>query len=505
MKKISRFSRFTALLLALLTLSGCTVPKAFQMKDVDYSFFEQKIAQVKGLFTGVSAEPTPEPTAEPTPSPTPRPEGAQGAVLNLMEALVNDNRAMVQALCGDTLPGYRGDTTIASDALYSLYRTVYSNLTWHFGAVSEGNASATVELEVTAPDMRRVLQLFTEQSASMASLPYGERQPGADQLLLSLLQDAPATTATRKVKASLYKEEGAWAVKVTSDLAAALTGALTIALQDFALPEFDDGFLLENDDSTRSQYLIGNDYGAAVLKEIHPNAPEGFTLVVECSNYTSTPLVFAPDESVVNGFSIPCSGNITVPGHGTATGEFVWSRAAMELCGITAVNGLDMILRVYEKPAWPVYTVCYSNVSVNVSGKSNKALPLPVTETEFPLIDSESAFFAILSAQSDGPWGYTLTVALENRAGETLWYSFGEEHVNGRPADPGWSTTVPAGMRAVETVHFPAGTLMAQDVSEAGSIELFYCVSSLMGLDVRDNSLTQSGHVTLNNAGQPAA
>ena len=88
MREIKRLA--LGLLCCALLLSGCALP---EMKGIDWD--------------EIGSKESAEPTAEPTPSPTPRPVGAEGAVLDFLEALSYDDRLTVRALGGEELPGFR--------------------------------------------------------------------------------------------------------------------------------------------------------------------------------------------------------------------------------------------------------------------------------------------------------------------------------------------------------------------------------------------------------------
>ena len=262
---MKKLTRLLPLLLLLLLLGGCEVPESLRMKGVD----------TDALLRRIRNEPDPAPTAEPTPSPTPRPGGAQGRVLDLLEALARDDRAAVRDIC-DTIPGYRTAEEIESGALRALYTTAYRNLSWRFLGGSEGNASATVELELTAPDLHGVIG---ELSALWETAPpTGDRAAAADEALLSLLESAPEETRRHRVSVGLSKKDGRWVVDGSAELHNALTGSLEQALTDFDLhAEKPADVEMGDGDKSLRHCLSDNFLFSLVVVEVLPNAPEGYT------------------------------------------------------------------------------------------------------------------------------------------------------------------------------------------------------------------------------------
>ena len=242
MREIKRYA-LILLTLALL-LSGCALP---EMKGVDWE-------EIKGKESA-------EPTAAPAPTPTPRPAGAEGAVLDFLEALSYDDRVMVRALGGETLPGFRSAQPLESRSLRELYRSVYQSLTWHIGAVNESNANATVTVEITAPDMRKVLSAFSESIAA-ETLTAENREAKCDELFLYALEDAGRESVTKKVNISLYRRESAWVLDMSGELMNALTGGLTQGLMDFDVPAAatNDGTLGGEDREERSAGIEHHDH-----------------------------------------------------------------------------------------------------------------------------------------------------------------------------------------------------------------------------------------------------
>lgn len=474
--------RCALILLALaMLLSGCAMP---EMKGVDWD-------EIKGKESA-------EPAATPAPTPTPRPAGAEGAVLDFMEALSYDDRVMVRALGGESLPGFRSSQPLESRSLRELYRSVYQNLTWRIGAVNESNANATVTVEITAPDMRKVLAAFSESLAA-ETLTVENREAKCEELFLYALEDANRESVSKKVNISLYRKESAWVLDMNSELINALTGGLAQGLMGFDVPTAAPGDVpLTSADRDANYYLLANDVCSLVVTAVRPNDAEGYVLSGEAKNFTDTEMVFSLRNTVINGYMLDPDWSLSVPAHGVSTFRIVWDRGRLHECGIESVESILLTADAFEKPAWPVYPLCSQTGIIYPYGQTNLEAQRVSTPTERVLLDDMIGCFSVLSVDSDGCWGHELTVYLENRTGEDLWFSVGDTMVNGVPMDRGWSQTIPAGSRAVEHIRWSAGELIGADIAAVENIDFRLYVSTLTDLDNKEHELSTGGHFVLN-------
>ncbi|MBE6968938.1 MAG: hypothetical protein E7442_02290 [Ruminococcaceae bacterium] len=479
MREIKRYA-LILLTLALL-LSGCALP---EMKGVDWD-------EIKGKESA-------EPTAAPAPTPTPRPAGAEGAVLDFLEALSYDDRVTVRALGGEDLPGYRSAQPLESRSLRELYRSVYQSLTWRIGAVNESNANATVTVEITAPDMRRVLAAFSESMAA-ETLTAESREAKCDELFLYALEDAGRECVTKKVNISLYRKESAWALAMSSDLMNALTGGLTQGLMDFDVPAAPGGeAALTSEDRDGTYYLIANDICSLVVTAIRPNDAEGYVLFGEAKNFTNSEMVFSLRNTVINGYMLDPDWYVSVPAHGMKEFRIVWDRGRLLECGIESVESILLTADAFEKPAWPVYPISSQTGVIYPYGQTELEPQRVHSATERVLLDDGIGCFSVLSVDSDGCWGHDITVYLENRTGEELWFSIGDTMINGVTMDRSWSQTIPAWGRAVEHIRWSAGDLIGADIAAVESLDFRLYVSTLTDLDNSEREMSTGGHFVLN-------
>lgn len=70
------------------------------------------------------------------------------------------------------------------------------------------------------------------------------------------------------------------------------------------------------------------------------------------------------------------------------------------------------------------------------------------------VIDNEICTFTITEVESDGLWGYTWKVYLENKTDKNLMFSMDNVAVNGMVSDPFWASSVSAGMKSNEEISW---------------------------------------------------
>lgn len=487
MKKAARL--FPALVAMVLLLSGCSASELLHRGG-------EMFDNMTSLSPSAS---TPAPTQTPAPSPTPLP-GAAGQAQAFLEALQREDRAVVRSYAGDGVPGFGSTFAPESSLLQTLYGNIYQNLSWRFGAVSEGANKASVSVELTTLDMRLVMEeLRAQLSAFMAGEEHAamtpeERQREYDGLLYRILANDPATV-TKKATLSLHREGERWFVDVGSELKAALTGSLTMVLPDFDLPPESSQWQMNESERAAEAYLTAGELGAVVVKRILPNAPEGYTLEVEVSNYAHNELVYSLRSCTVDGYVLDPNWYVSVPGSSKLTSYIVWDRQRLADCAIESIGRIEGIVDVFEKPAWPVYPLTSRYCSLTPGTATERTRP--TAQTERVLLENEEVYVSVLQTRSQGCWGYEMQVYLENNSAEELWFSLGETRLNGIELDPGWSQTLPAGTRALETIRWSAGDMMMLGLSAVESVNLRLFVSSLQGLDEQEGSYKAGGEYSL--------
>jgi len=162
------------------------------------------------------------------------------------------------------------------------------------------------------------------------------------------------------------------------------------------------------------------------------------------------------------------------------------------------VESILLTADAFEKPAWPVYPMCSQTGIIYPYGQTDLEVQRVSSATERVLLDDMIGCFSVLSVDSDGCWGHDLTVYLENRTGEELWFSIGDTMINGVTMDRSWSQTIPAWGRAVEHIRWSAGDLIGADIAAVESLDFRLYVSTLTDLDNSEREMSTGGHFVLN-------
>lgn len=87
------------------------------------------------------------------------------------------------------------------------------------------------------------------------------------------------------------------------------------------------------------------------------------------------------------------------------------------------------------------------------------------------LVDNENCTFKITDIESDGDWGYTLKVYLENKTDKNLMFSWDDVSVNGFMCDPFWATSVQAGKKANSEISFSETDFEENGIENVENIE----------------------------------
>lgn len=92
------------------------------------------------------------------------------------------------------------------------------------------------------------------------------------------------------------------------------------------------------------------------------------------------------------------------------------------------------------------------------------------------LVDNDSIKAEITGIDTDGFWGYTWKIYLENKTDQTLMYAIENASVNGVMCDPFWATEVAGGMKENDDITWPSSTLENNDIERVTQVEFTFRV-----------------------------
>lgn len=105
-----------------------------------------------------------------------------------------------------------------------------------------------------------------------------------------------------------------------------------------------------------------------------------------------------------------------------------------------------------------------------VSQETTADTQKPADFQELVLIDDENCTFKVTAVDTDGLFGYTLKVFLENKTSAELIFSVDDVSVNGYMCDPFWAATVSAGKKANEEISFSEKDFETNGIAEVNDI-----------------------------------
>ena len=115
----------------------------------------------------------------------------------------------------------------------------------------------------------------------------------------------------------------------------------------------------------------------------------------------------------------------------------------------------------------PVSTVGSTGTTAPETTVSTKD---PAEFREIVLVDDENCTVTVKSVKSDGLFGYTLQVFLENKTDVELMFTVDDVSVNGYMCDPFWASTVSAGKKANEEISFSESDFEVNDIAQVEDI-----------------------------------
>lgn len=136
--------------------------------------------------------------------------------------------------------------------------------------------------------------------------------------------------------------------------------------------------------------------------------------------------------------------------------------AAMTLLGVLTACG--------AAPEAPATQPTVAETQTPTEAETAAPTEAPETFEEIVLADDENCTVKITAVGEDNIWGYTLKVFLENKTDLELMYTVDNVSVNGYMCDPFWATTVAAGKKANEEIHFMSSDFEKNGITEVEEI-----------------------------------
>lgn len=242
-------------------------------------------------------------------------------------------------------------------------------------------------------------------------------------------------------------------------------------------------------DAFEDVVLVDDENCKVVIKGTEVDSLWGYTWKLELENKTDKTLMFSMDRVSVNGYMCDPYWACEVTAGKKANTDVAWMQSDLETNGIETVGEVAFTLKTsdaddymadplleceYELTA-PVQEAEPSSEGVSEAESSEAA------SEEIILAENENCAVKLTGTQTDGMWGYTWNVYLENNTDRTLMFSAEDVTVNDWVCDPYWAYEVAPGKKAnvewnwmqenldkngIEEVTFVEGKIVAYDAED---------------------------------------
>lgn len=261
---------------------------------------------------------------------------------------------------------------------------------------------------------------------------------------------------------------------VDNDSTLTVSDARTILRVAIGLESFGGAVTTQKSYSIQNKVIVDNSYCKFTIVSVDPNGFWGFTLKALCENKTSKKLMFAFDNSSIMGYMIdPLWATEVAPGKKSNV-EISFSSDTIKECGITWVDEISFLLRVYDSDDWSADPFVNSIYTIYPTGLNSSQIVYPnrvVVSGEKIIVDNKDITFIIQSVDPNGFWGYTLNCYIYNKTTKNMMVSWDDVSINGYMIDPFWATEVSPGKRTYTSITFSDDSLAENGISKVNNIE----------------------------------
>lgn len=111
--------------------------------------------------------------------------------------------------------------------------------------------------------------------------------------------------------------------------------------------------------------LVDNEHATVLITDYDPDNLWGYTANIYIVNKTDKTIMVSIDEASVNGYMIdPFFATSVIPG-ASKFSSISWSTSEFEENGITEVESIELILKVYDENDWTANDFVYERITIN--------------------------------------------------------------------------------------------------------------------------------------------
>ncbi|MBQ7876017.1 MAG: hypothetical protein IJ316_01885 [Clostridia bacterium] len=221
--------------------------------------------------------------------------------------------------------------------------------------------------------------------------------------------------------------------------------------------------------TVKEQVIYDADDVKVTVKGISFDGYFGPELDVLIENNNEYDITVCTSDSTVNGLVVDCSLYCDVPAGKKANDTILIDSIALESSNIEIIKDVEFILYATDSEYERVFESDY----IKVTTTAPEAYVQEIDDSGYVAVDDENVKVIIKHIEPEKSiWGTEVLVYLENNTDRNLCIQTVDVSVNGFAIDPYFSTDVPAGKKAFDTITFSDTDLEDNDIDEITEMEL---------------------------------
>ncbi len=227
--------------------------------------------------------------------------------------------------------------------------------------------------------------------------------------------------------------------------------------------------LVPEDVTVDEQVIYDANDVKVTVKDINYDGYFGPELNVLIENNTEGDITVCTSESTVNGLVVDCSLYCDVPAGKKANDTILLDSTGLERSGIEIIKDIEFVLYATDTEYEDVFESDYIKVTTNAPENYVQE----IDDSGYVAVDDENVKVVIKHIEEEKSiWGTEVLVYLENNTDKLLCIQAEDVSVNGFAIDPYFSTEVPAGKKAFDTITFSDTDLEDSGIDEITEMEL---------------------------------
>ena len=233
-----------------------------------------------------------------------------------------------------------------------------------------------------------------------------------------------------------------------------------------------------------------------VLKECGYDPDQGYHWTAEIENRSAHSLLFSLDQVSHDGVMCdPYWAQTAAPGR-KETFTISWLPYTLEEAGLTDITQTECVLTVFNDDDYTAPALLRQECRVFPRGEDAARIQVwEPQEKDRVLLSNDRCRITLTGIETEGEWGFTARLYLENFSDQNLIFSAENVTVNGIMADPAWAAPVAAGKRSASSVIWSLPALREKGIEQVEEISLPFRIYNER--DYSDTAAQETVSVTL--------